>query len=143
MPRARADWVVALVLAVVSAVLLREALAMPAGPGTFPRAVALAMGGLSLALLARNLLFEGGLRGVYWYSAGPGAMRTVLVVVLITLAYVALLGVLRYALLTTGYFAAMMWVLGLRPRWLLAAVAPASALALEVLFVRILHVSLS
>lgn len=142
-PRARADWIIALLLVVLSAVLLREALAMPAGPGVFPRAAALVLGGLSVALLVRNLFFEGGLHGVYWHSAAPGAMRTVAVVVGITVAYVAILGIVPYVLATAGYFLAMMWVLGLRPRWASLVIAPAGALALEVLFVRLLHVSLS
>ncbi|MBI4506461.1 MAG: tripartite tricarboxylate transporter TctB family protein [Chloroflexi bacterium] len=143
MARARADWAVALVMLAASAFLFQEALAMPDGPGTFPRAVALLMGVLSLGLLVRNVALEGGLRGIYWHSAGPGATATVLWVVGFTMVYVGSIGRVSYVLSTGLYFAVMMWLLGLRPRWLILLIAPSSVLLLWVVFVRMLNVSLS
>lgn len=143
MARARADWAVALVMLAASAFLFQEALTMPDGPGTFPRAVALLMGVLSLGLLVRNVALEGGLRGIYWHSAGRGATLTVVWVVGFTTLYIGSIGRVSYVLSTGLYFAVMMWLLGLRPRWLILLIAPSSVLLLWVVFVRMLNVSLS
>lgn len=142
MKRASADWVVALPLLLMSVLLYAQATTMPEGPATFPRAVTLLMGALSLALLLRNLIQERGLTGRYWHSEGPGAMRTVLVVTALTVVYVFTIGKIVYPISTGLYFALMMGVLGLRPRWLVPLVAGGSVLAIWVLFVRLLRVSL-
>jgi putative tricarboxylic transport membrane protein len=135
-----ADRVTAALLLAVSVVFSTAALKYyewwgPGGPGSafLPFWLGLVMAGLALMLLLRSSKSES------WLPEGQG-LRTMLVVLGVTIAFVALLKVVGMVIGTALYLAILVRYLGRHPWWLVAGVALATAGLNWLVFVRWLHV---
>jgi putative tricarboxylic transport membrane protein len=98
----------------------------PGGPGSafLPFWLGLVMAGLSLGFLIRSLKQKN--PGDAWLPRGEG-LRDMLVVLGITIAFIALLNVTGMVIGTALYLAALVWYLGRHPWWLTLGVALAAA----------------
>jgi hypothetical protein len=111
----------------------------PGGPGSafLPFWLGLVMGLLSLGLLARSLREKN--PGDAWFPRGEG-LRDMLVVLALTVAFVALLKVTGMVIGTALYLAALIWYLGRHRWWVTLGVAVAAAAFNWLVFVRWLRV---
>jgi putative tricarboxylic transport membrane protein len=132
-----ADRVTAALLLAVSVVFSAAALKYyewwgPGGPGSafLPFWLGLVMAGLALMLLLRKSLPS----GIEWPK------RTMLTVLAVTIAFVALLKVLGMVIGTALYLAILVRYLGRHRWWVVAGVALATAGLNWLVFVRWLHV---
>jgi hypothetical protein len=95
--------------------------------------------GLVMALLAVMMLFRKNTKDEAWLPRGEG-LRDMLVVLGVTVAFVALLKVLGMVLGTALYLAVLIGYLGRHPWWMTLAVAAAAAGFNWLVFVRWLRV---
>ena len=95
--------------------------------------------GLVMALLAVMMLFRKNTKDVAWLPRGEG-LRDMLVVLGVTVAFVALLDVLGMIMGTALYLAVLIGYLGRHPWWMTLAVAAAAAGFNWLVFVRWLRV---
>ena len=94
------------------------------GPAFMPFWLGLVMALLALMMLVRSLRQQH--RGEAWLPRGEG-LRDILVVLAVTVAYVALLTVLGMIIGTALYLAVLIRYLGRHPWWLTLAIALAAA----------------
>ena len=94
------------------------------GPAFLPFWLGLVMALLALMMLVRSLREKN--PGEAWLPRGEG-LRDILVVLAVTVAYVALLNVLGMIIGTALYLAVLIRYLGRHPWWLTLAIALAAA----------------
>jgi putative tricarboxylic transport membrane protein len=111
----------------------------PGGPGSafLPFCLGIVMALLALLLLVRSLQAKN--PGAAWLPRGQG-LRDMLVVLLATVLFVALLKVVGMVLGTALYLAVLIRYLGRHPWWVTVAVAVAAAGFNWLVFVHWLHV---
>jgi putative tricarboxylic transport membrane protein len=126
-----ADRVTAVLLLVFSVAFAAGALKQyswwgPGGPGSafVPFWLGLIMAFLALGFLSRSLTRKA--PGEAWLPRGEG-LRDMLVVLGVTIAFVALLNVLGMVIGTAVYLAVLIWYLGRHPWWTTLVIALAAA----------------
>ena len=126
-----ADRVTAVLLLAFSAAFSAGALKQyswwgPGGPGSafLPFWLGLVMAILAVMLLLKSLRDPE--RGADWLPRGEG-LRDMLVVLGVTIAFVALLNVLGMVIGTAVYLAVLIWYLGRHPWWTTLGIAVAAA----------------
>ncbi len=143
MLKREAGWIVALLFVGVGALVYQQSLDMPGNIAQYTKALGVLLAVLSAILALREFRTarRAGGEGPLSREARGGYLMVVLVVVLTT-AYIFLLPIIGYPYLTAGYFAVMMWMLGLRNLVLLPLVAAGGAFGMYYVFVKLLHVTL-
>jgi putative tricarboxylic transport membrane protein len=111
----------------------------PGGPGSafVPFWLSLVMGPLALMMLLKSIKQKD--PGESWLPRGEG-LRDMLVVLGVTIAFIALLGVTGMVIGTALYLVALIWYLGRHPWWLTLGVAVAAAFFNWLVFVHWLRV---
>ncbi|HEU4925003.1 MAG TPA: tripartite tricarboxylate transporter TctB family protein [Burkholderiales bacterium] len=111
----------------------------PGGPGSafLPFCLGVVMAALSLVFLVRSL--RSPWPGRAWLPRGEG-LRSMLVVLCVTVVFVAVLKLVGMILGTALYLAALIWYLGRHRWWLTLGVATAAALVNWLVFVHWLRV---
>jgi putative tricarboxylic transport membrane protein len=123
-----ADRVTAVLLLVFSVAFVAGALKYyswwgPGGPGSAFLPFWL---GLVMAILALMMLFKKNTNDASWLPRGEG-LRDMLVVLGVTIAFVALLNVLGMVIGTALYLAVLIWYLGRHRWWVTLGIAIAAA----------------
>jgi putative tricarboxylic transport membrane protein len=111
----------------------------PGGPGPafMPFWLGLVMAFLAIMLLVRSVKQQD--PGAVWFPRGEG-LRDMLVVLGVTIVFVALLNVLGMVIGTALYLAVLIWYLGKHRWWVIVAVALAAAFFNWLVFVHWLRV---